>query len=327
MIISILKVIISLVMSLVCAVTSPFALWTKSDYTPKDPDNVKLTFATMSDVHLDDTLLRKSMLMLGLDDLEKSSYRPDALILMGDNTDHGFLEQYEILEDAMSKYDVAGRVHLMLGNHDTWTEDKGSILAHRYYKEYYERITGNRIDKVYSSMVINGYHFITLSSEEDWTYAVISDEQLAWFANEMEAASKDGKPIFVMCHWPINQTHGLPLTFQDHIDDPMSGGLGPQSDKVNEIMQKYDNVFYISGHIHSGVTNDETAKRYGYSSIEKHGNVTCVNCPSYQFFSERGVLINGTGYVFEVYDDEVKIRVRSYIGGFWLNNYEYDIAV
>lgn len=314
-------------MSLICAVASPLHLWTKADYTPKDPGSVRLTFATMSDIHLDDTYLRKSMLMLGFDDLEKSNYRPDALVLMGDNTDHGFLEQYKALEDAVGRYDVADNIHMIMGNHDTWTEDKGFILAERYYKEYYEKITGNHIDKVYSSTVINGYHFITISSEEDWTYAVISDEQIAWFENEMELASKDGKPIFVLCHWPINQTHGLPVSFGEHIDDPMSGGLGQQSDKIASILQKYDNVFYITGHIHNGATNDKTSERYGYSSVEKLGGVTLVNCPSYQFFTNKGVPINGTGFVFEVYDDVVYIRLRSYIGGFWFDNYEFPISV
>lgn len=327
MIASILNAIISIVMSVVCAFASPLNLWTKADLTPVDPGNVRVTFATMSDVHLDDTYLRKTILELGLKDFESSDYKPDALILMGDNTDHGFLEQYEYLADIFSKYDPAGRIHMMLGNHDTWTEDRGTILAHRYYKQYYKQITGYEVDEVYSSMVINGYHFITLSSEENMTPAYISQKQLDWLESELTTASRDGKPIFVLCHWPINQTHGLPDTFQDHIEDPKSGGLGEQSEQVDAILQKYDNVFYITGHIHSGVTNDLTAKLNGYSSIEKHGKVTCVNCPSFQFFSERGVLINGTGYVFEVYDDEVKIRVRSYIGGFWLNNYEYDISL
>lgn len=327
MIVSILNAIISIFMSAVCIVAAPFHLWAKADYTPVDSKKVKLTFATMSDVHLDDTYLRKTILELGLKDLDNSKYKPDALIFMGDNTDHGYLEQYKAFADAVSKYDVAKRIHMMLGNHDTWTEDTGTILAHRYYKHYYEKVTGNSIDNVYSSMTINGYHLITISSEADWTYAVISDEQIRWLENEMEIASKDGKPIFVMCHWPINQTHGLPVTFQDHIEDPMSGGLGEQSDRIKEILQKYKNVFYITGHIHNGVTNDRTASRYGYSSVEKLGGLTLVNCPSYQFFTDRGVMINGTGFVFEVYENEVVIRLRSYIGGFWLNNYKFTIDV
>lgn len=328
MIVSTLNTIISVVMSVVCLVTFPLNLWKKADYTPVDPDNAKLVFATMSDIHLDGTKLRNMIFQLGLKDLEKSAYRPDALLLMGDNTDHGYPEQYEDLSDALSKYDVADRLHLMLGNHDTWTEDRGATLAQKYYKDYYKKITGCTVDEVYSSMEINGYHFITLGSEMNMTPAYISPEQLSWLESEMYKASLDKKPIFVLCHWPINQTHGLPDTFQDHLEDPMSGGLGEQSDLVDEILQKYDNVFYISGHAHNGFTNEQTSKTYGYSSVEKHGNITCVNCPSYQFFStSKGVLINGTGYVFEVYDSEVIIRARSYIGGFWLNNYEYDIEL
>ena len=180
MIVSILNTIISLVMSAVCVFASPLHLWTKADYTPRDPENVRVTFATMSDVHLDDTYIRKTILELGLKDLDKSQYKPDALIFMGDNTDHGYLEQYKAFADAVSKYDTAGRLHMMLGNHDTWTEDYGTILTQKYYKDFYKQITGYEVDEVYSSMVINGYHFITLSSEGDKTPAYISQQQLDW---------------------------------------------------------------------------------------------------------------------------------------------------
>lgn len=327
MLVSILNVIISVVMSLVCSVTAPLHLWTNSDYTPLHPGKERLTFATMSDIHLDDSYLRKLMFELGLKDLDNSIPKPDLLCLLGDNTDHGYVSQYESLVESLSKYNVANDISLVLGNHDTWSEDIGATLSHKIYKDFYKKITGREIDEVYFSMTVKGYHFIHISSEEYFTHAVVSDEQIQWLDKELAKASEDKKPIFVMCHWPLNQTHGLPDTWDDGDVTPMSGGLGEQSDAIDAVLQKYDNVFYITGHIHSGLTNEFTGKLFKYNSVEKHGNITCVNLPSYQYFSLKGVPVNGTGYVFEVYDDEVVIRARDYIGGFWLNNYEYRIDV
>ena len=325
MFVTIAKSIISVFISLACVFATPLNLWTKSDYTPKDPENVKLTFATMSDIHMTDSSFIRFLFELGLKDLSDSEYKLDALCLLGDNTDSGYIEQYKNLDKAFSKYDSAKNIILNVGNHDTWTENYGGELAHKLFKEYYSKFTGKEINNVYFTNEINGYHFISISSEKNQTYAIISDEQIQWLDEQLKEASKDDKPIFVMSHWPINQTHGLPGTFEEGATDPLEGGLGEQSDKINAVLQKYENVFYITGHIHNGITNEFSSKLYGYNSVQKHGNVTCVNLPTYTNFTLRGFPINGTGFVFEVYDDEVIIRSRSYMGGFWMNNYEFKI--
>ena len=327
MLVAFLKFIISVFMAVACTATAPFSLWTRSDYTPLDKENVKLTFATMSDIHLTDSSFRRMMLELGLADLNDSEYMLDALCLVGDNTDHGYIEQYENLKMAFSKYTPAKTINMVMGNHDTWTEDDGTKLAHEYYYKYNKEITGVDTDNVYFSRTINGYHIINICSEMDYTSAYISDEQLSWLDGELEKASRDNLPIFVFSHWPINNTHGLPGTWEIGVTEPMAGGLGLQSDAVDAILQKYQNVFYITGHVHSGFTNDFTGNIYKYNSVEKHGNITCVNLPCYMYFSYKGVVVDGTGYVFEVYDNKVEIRARNYIAGCWLNKYNYTIEL
>ena len=61
---------------------------------------------------------------------------------------------------------------------------------------------------------------------------------MEWLAVEMEKASKDNLPIFVISHWPINQTHGLPETWGDEDMEPDDGGIGDQSAAVEEILKK-----------------------------------------------------------------------------------------
>ena len=164
-----------------------------------------------------------------------------------------------------------------------------------------------------------------MSSEDDGTDAYVSDEQIAWLDVTMAEAAKDGLPIFVVFHQPINESHGLPVTWGDDEPEPMDGGIGEQSEKVEAVLQKYENVIYISGHLHLGMGDEYTSKIWDYKSVETHGNITSVNLPCYMYFNPMGQIVSGTGFVFEVYDDYILIRGRSYSSNVWYTAYEYTI--
>lgn len=290
-------------------------------------DDCKLFFASISDIHMTDDALRSMMLEFGLSDMENFDHTLDALVCSGDLTDHGEKEEWDNLEKTFSKYNPAENIILAQGNHDTWTEDDKYDLAKKYFIEYNEKISDRKIEHEYYSTKIKGYSFIVLGSETDRTAAYISEEQLAWLETEMETASKDGLPIFVICHWPINQTHGLPETWGDDEPEPDDGGLGDQSADVEKILKKYKNVFMISGHLHNGVTNENQVDVYTYVSVESDGSFHSINLPPYMYSTIRGRVSNGTGLNFEVYDNRVDIRTRSYSAGVWYTDYNYSIPL
>lgn len=321
-----IKFILLLITCVAVLIPSPLTGKMSRALTPADADNVKVTFATLSDIHLTDSVFRQGILELGLQDFDKAKTKLDAVVFCGDNTDHGYKEQYDRLADSISKYDLAKNILFANGNHDTWTQEGTYDLAGTYFKYYASQITGREIEHEYYSTVINGYTFIVMGSQWRMTNAYFFDEQLEWLENEMEIASKSGKPIFVISHWPINQTHGLPGSFGEG-DEPMKGGMGLQSDAVNDILQRYKNVFLISGHIHSGFSNEANGSLRNYASVEKVGNITSVNLPSYMYFTIRGHMINGTGYVFEVYEDQILVRARNYIFNTWLDKYSQVIEL
>ena len=155
----------------------------------------------------------------------------------------------------------------------------------------------------------------------------MSDTQLAWLEAEMEKASADNLPIFVVCHWPVNQTHGLPGTWGDDEPEPDDGGIGDQSAAVESILKKYNNVFMISGHLHNGLVNDEQVDTYTYASVESDGSFHSINLPPYMYLTIRGRVSNGTGYQIEVYDDTVEIRGRSFSAGVWYTDYTWSIPL
>lgn len=288
-------------------------------------DDCKLNFSAFSDVHMTEEKARADMLRFGLQDMQEFDSPLDLIIAAGDLTDHGEPEEWAMLESAFEDYAPAKNIILAQGNHDTWTGDDDYALSKKLFIDYNKKIADREIDNVYYSTKVNGYTFIVLGSESDHTYATFTDTQLEWLEAEMEKASADNLPIFVISHWPINESHGLPETWGDDEPEPDDGGIGDQSARVEEILKSYDNVILISGHIHSGFTNECHQDTYGYLSVESDGSFHSVNLPSYMYLTIRGRIANGTGFVFEVYDDTVEIRARSYTAGVWYSDYNYTI--
>ena len=316
-----IKTFVSILMSVLNVFASPIFGDFTAETKPLNSDECNLSFAAISDIHMTSSELRSFMLTFGLHDMENYDEELDLLVCTGDLTDHGEKEEWEMLERTFSNYKPAKEIILAQGNHDTWTEDDGYDLARDYFIEYNNKITGRNIEKEYYSTKVNGYTFIVLASETDRTSMYMSDEQLDWFAAEMEKASKDGLPVFVICHWPINQSHGLPETWGEEDMEPDDGGIGDQSAAVEEIIKKYKNVFMISGHVHNGFSNDRQAETNGYVSVESHGSFHSINLPTYMYMTIRGRVANGTGYQIEVYDDKVEIRGRSFSAGVWYTDY------
>ncbi len=289
-------------------------------------DDCKLYFAAISDVHMTEEAARRDMLRFGLTDFENSERTLDALILAGDLTDHGEEPEWEMLAESFEGYTPAENIIMAQGNHDTWT-DESYEKSRELFIAYNKKIAGREIENVYYSTKINGYTFIVLGSETDRTSAYMTDAQLDWLAEEMEKASKDGLPIFVVCHWPINESHGLPETWGDDEPEIDDGGIGDQSSRVEEILKAYENVFMISGHIHSGFANEEQEDVYGYVSVESDGSFHSINLPSYMYMTIRGRIANGTGFNIEVYEDEVIVRGRSYSSGVWYTDYSWTLEL
>lgn len=320
-----IRSLVAVIMSVLSVFFSPIFGDFTADTKPLKED-CKLYFATISDVHMTEETARRDMLRFALEDFENSSYPLDAVVVSGDITDHGEEPQWEMLKDAFEGYTPAKNILLAQGNHDTWT-DESFEKSRELFISYNKKIAGREIENVYYSTKINGYTFIVLGSETDRTSAYMSDAQIEWIAQEMETASKDNLPIFVVSHWPINESHGLPETWGDDEPEIDDGGIGDQSARVEEILKSYENVFMISGHIHSGFVKESQKNVYGYVSVESEGSFHSINLPQYMYLTLRGRIANGTGFNFEVYDSEVIIRGRSYSAGVWYTDYNWTIPL
>ena len=142
---------------------------------------------------------------------------------------------------------------------------------------------------------------------------------MEWFREEMEKAGKTRKPIFVFCHQSLNGRHGLPRTWDRHENPDRAldeGGIGERSEEVAEILKKYKNVFYFSGHSHMGLCGEDMMAKEGYSTFEAEDGVTLINMPSLSCGNHHGEMQGiGIGIQLEIYESKVVLRPKNYITG------------
>ena len=316
---AVLSRVISFLVSIIFAVSGVISPALSQQVRPKDEDALQLSFATLSDSHLTDAgVARQTMLSQGFRDLDG---KVDAIVVVGDMTNHGERTQYQKFYDCVNKSIKASKFIPVAGNHDTRTENLREEDPTYEFIRAYNEYSGKNLTKPYFTEEVKGYTFIVLFTEN------LSDEQISWFDSEMEKAAKKDKPIFVMCHWPINGVCG-----QMEIDPGM--GMGEQSDKVQAILEKYKNVFYFCGHVHAGLRGEVSNKLFGHQSVETINGVHYINLPSYMYLNtdgwasnNGGNLLSGCGYIAEVYKNEVVLRARNYALGFYMSVYEKTIKL
>ncbi len=278
-----------------------------------------LNMELISDTHLETTeILRPMFLMSGLSNLKRAKSPVDGVVVCGDITNYGDTKSVDKFFDIYRKYSPVEELVFVSGNHDIGhVEDRDHDEARQYLIDSFNAYGGTDYDKIYYSKEINGYKFIVLSDEGDrWDHLVMSEEQLAFLDRELEEGTKDGKPVFVCCHWPVDGTNG---------EDTIWDGSGVYLDEwdVKSICEKYKNVYWISGHMHAGIKSTLVAEKTGLSNAEQINGVTYINLPTYGIVNMFGAPWSATGAQLEVYENEVVFRPRNFITNKWYANSEF----
>ncbi len=207
------------------------------EYVP-DPDEEfvpVLRFVVCSDVHVesrDELQYERVQDMVqtayAYADSQKAYQALDAIVVVGDLTNDGSADQLRIYKEAVTEYLRDGTELInMLGNHEWYS---GKPNSYRFI-----------IDQDYSKhLVINGYHFISLSPDVDSNE--YSDDLLAWLKVEVRTAAEDApdQPIFVFQH--------------HHLQDTVYVSRGiwrtTKTDLFREAFAGYPQVIDFSGHSH-----------------------------------------------------------------------------
>ena len=286
--------------------------------TALNPDELRLSFSAFADIHIDAFLYNRVYLDHLLLDIANAETHQDALVVAGDVTDNSFDDEWKIFYGLLGKYNPADNYLVATGNHDIRIRSYKKVL--KKFTTYYNKFTGNNINSLHYSMNINGYTFAVVGSDaRSFEKQVLSGTQLNWLDLTVAEATKDGKPVFVIIHQPFRNTHGLPLLWYNGKWD--SGYIGDQSEDVFEILNKYENVIMISGHMHSG---------FGQYTYEKVGNIYSVNLPSTGLHNKHCDYGDGDfslGYTAEVYDHEVLFRARDFGRGVYVPEHDIKIPI
>lgn len=304
-------------LSIVMAISSTNAamLSTENPIEALKPEEVKATFAAIADTQFAIfTPNRFPNFKSAAKDLHNNNGAFDALVLAGDITETGSVAEYQMVYDELSGLDC--RYAFAVGNHDVREQSYESAVGR--FTRFIDAVNGETVtDKLHYSTVVNGYKIIVIGTDNyQFEKAHISDEQLAWL--ESEIASENGKPVFVVGHQPLKKTHGLPDTWRASAL-PDDGNIGEQSDEIKAIFEKYPNVIFITGHIHTGL---------GQYTYEKLGNSHLVCLPSTSVTNYDGDYNeSGTGFVIEIYENEVIFRARNYAKGEWVPEFDLIIPI
>ena len=291
-------------------------------------DNCNMTVELVSDVHIEQIdLIRGAMLKVGLNNLKYAKADIDAVCVAGDLTNYADEESLADYYNILKKYSPAPVISAA-GNHDIGhvgdkgvtdiTREEAKTNFIRYNNEY----MGINAENNYYTTEVNGYKFIVLGDEVidggHWDNMDMSDEQLEFLDSELNTA--DGAPVFVICHWSVDGTNGQDIIYPDSC-------IELENNDVKTIMEKYKNVFYISGHIHGGIKSTAAAAVCDMANVEVLNGVTYVSLPSYGIVNTFGYPWSGTGVQMEVYDDQVVFRPRNFITNAWFTNAAYTIDI
>ncbi|MBR1811461.1 MAG: metallophosphoesterase [Clostridia bacterium] len=267
-----------------------------------EPAAVQTQIALFADTQIIANTKRQFACKAAFEDVDNNAAVIDGLVVAGDISESGDDITNEIIIN-MIKETTVGRKIIASGNHDVRLNYKHTMA--RFINDVNNLGCADyTVEKPYYYTTVNGYYFIVLGTEKQvLEKAYISDTQLQFLDEMLAEATKDGKPAFVVVHQPLANTNGLPGIWK-------TGDLGNQSEAVGDIMNKYDNVFYLCGHTHAGF--------YEYTYDTYKGKTPCINIPTVGKVSSRGYKDNGLGFMMEIYEDKVVFRSRDFADGYYL---------
>ncbi len=276
------------------------------------PDSMKLKqskhlydFAVITDLHINkDRSEFTSHLKAAMGNI-KTLY-PDctAIFTVGDNTDNGYAEQYELLMDTIAACKPTAPLYFTLGNHDLMygTDYNEQVERFRYY-------TGMRTP--YYSVTLEDTKFIVLASDSLDGNGTMGKTERDWLRAELEKCGKNDR-IFLFVHQPLIETVSGSLYSRDNeIQDWY--GFYDSGNIIHDMLREYPNATLFTGHTHW------TLESYQPVLIGNGRDASFVNCASvgYLWTDEDKSTGGSEGIFVEVYEDYILIRGREYRNNTW----------
>ena len=213
--------------------------------------DASLRFAVISDLHFGSTRGDGAMVNVprALKNILGKTHL-DALVVVGDLTDNGMPEEYDMLLSVFNDPSIVPKklpVHFLMGNHDNWNEH---VDAEALFREKTKQ-------PVNDFFTLKGYPFITIG--QNGRGANDYNEQTRKFLSdklEYSARKYPGKPIFVFVHVPVTNTcYGS------------AAKTGWGGNALTAILNGYPQAVVFSGHSHMPVGDPRSIHQGAFTSI------------------------------------------------------------
>lgn len=264
-----------------------------ADFTPV------LRFAVCSDIHLNGEENQEAAIRFArlFEDMYAYSAKQtahstfDAVVVAGDFSGGGDEKQYQMYNKIIAEHKRAEtQVLTILGNHEFIDyRDVDATVGYTVYKKYIS-------EEVDTHTVLNGYHFIGVSYNDDGKKF---SAKLRWLDAELKKAVADtpDKPVFVYQH--------------PHPTATVYGSINWGTFEVRKVLQKYPQVFDFSGHSHYAPSDPRSVWQ---------GSFTAVGCGSLSAFMGNLNYIDGDkdapgksgGFRLVEADAKGNVRMRLY---------------
>ena len=278
-----------------------------------EPDDKQyLTFAVISDVHIGNDVGEGPMVKVPKALRNITSHGElDALVIAGDLTDHGKVEEWqqfvETFTDSSHFTNPVNDFCFVMGNHDNYDTNGQSN-----FQEGLKDFNNGEPYPLHSYKVIKGYPFVMVSTlngcnndidrRADGTDAY-PPKTVQWLEETMERASQEcpGKPIFVITHIPPRWS-----CYSTWIE--YENGIGWCMQVLNRVLNEYPQAIVFAGHSHYPV-GDPRSIHQGANPDSEHKNFyTVINTGSTTYAEvhpdaidgpDRGIHPDGFTYVTE----------------------------
>ena len=264
---------------------------------PSVNNDPPLTFAVISDIHFGNDVRETPTVKVPRALKNITSYGElDALIVAGDVTDHGNVEEYQQLvqtftDTTLFTYPVKDFCFVM-GNHDNYnTNGKNN------FQTGLSSFNNGEPYPLCDYKVIKGYPFIMVSTQNgcnndlnnpaDGTNAY-PVQTIQWLDQNMKKASQEcpGKPIFVITHVPPRWT--CYSTWPE-----LENGAGWCMKVLNSTLNKYPQAIVFAGHSHYPIGDPRSIHQGANPDSERNNYYTVINTGSTTYAEIHPDVVDG----------------------------------
>ena len=274
----------------------------------RDDESLQMSAVVLSDIHMEGNNTDRFNTIGKLFKGVGSGYAVDALCLCGDQTMNSQWIEWFDFYGMMNRYIKNTEIIEAFGNHDfgNTNDHESYVTLSERALECYRGYAGGTAENVYYSVIVKGYRFIVMGSEDNMENTVqhISDEQVEWLKGELKKCADEGIPAIVLNHNLLYGKNGSRSYYSFN-----------QTDNNAAIVSALENagtkVIYICGHSHFGVNS---------GSVNTEGDVTYINLPSagnngnYDPDTEEWGDA-GIGMLIEAYPDTMELTFINFITG------------